>query len=44
MLLSNQRAGLVPDARLRVNTESRSYELGWILYVLSGAGDLAGIG
>lgn len=43
MLLSGRRANVVPNGRLRVNTESRSYELGWILYVLSASGDLAGI-
>ncbi len=43
MLLSGRTAELVPKGRLRVNTECRSYELGWILYVLSASGDLAGI-
>jgi hypothetical protein len=43
MLLLGRRAELAPNGSLRVNTESRSYELGWILYALSGSGDLAGI-
>lgn len=33
--LSDQPAGLAADDRLRFNTESRSYEMGWILYLLS---------
>jgi hypothetical protein len=32
---SRRTGGPAPNARVRINTESRSYELGWILYVLS---------
>jgi hypothetical protein len=44
MLLTGRRAGLAPNGRLTVNTESRSYELGWLLYALAGAPDIAEIG
>jgi hypothetical protein len=37
-------AGLVENDRLFVNTESRSYELGWLLYAMSGRHTLAEAG
>jgi hypothetical protein len=43
MLLSGRRAGLVANDGVTVNTECRSYELGWILYALSGSDDTAGL-
>jgi hypothetical protein len=44
MVLTGGRAGIAPNDDLVVNTESRSYELGWLLYALSGAPDIAEIG
>ena len=41
-LLAARRSGpaqLLPDERLRINREVRSYHLGWILYVWSGRSD-----
>lgn len=44
MLLTGGRAQIAPNEALVVNTESRSYELGWLLYALSGVPDIAEIG
>jgi hypothetical protein len=34
--LGGRPAGLVPDARVRVNRECRSYHLGWVLFAWAG--------
>lgn len=44
MLVTGRRARIAPNEAIVVNTESRSYELGWLLYALSGAPDIAEIG
>jgi len=43
LLLSGGRGEPVGNDRVAVNTESRSYELGWLLYALSGSEDVAGV-
>jgi hypothetical protein len=40
---SGERAELVPNDKLVINQECRSYELGWVLYALSGSQVVAGM-
>jgi hypothetical protein len=43
-LATNGAAALAPNDEVMVNVESRSYELGWALYLLSHQATLAGFG
>jgi len=43
MLVSRRGAGLAANERLVLNSECRSYELGWLLYAWAHADEIAGV-